>query len=127
MCAIADNLKFTGEDSTQFDDAALPTLDTALWVDSNNLIKFKFYEKPTVGNRVLHRDTALPVSCIRASLLQEAVRRLLNSSADISTEIRTRVLDDFTQKLVNSGHSAQSSRIIVVQGISKYLYKLKLS
>ena len=88
---------------------------------------FKFFEKPTVGNQVLQKDTALPTSCIRASLLQETVRRLLNCSPNGDVEIKKSVLNKFSQKLVNSGHSNQSARIILVQGLTKYLYKLDLS
>ena len=80
-----------------------------------------------MGNRVLNKNTALPVSCIRASLLQETVRRLTNSSADISSTTRTEILNKFATKLVNSGHSQQSSRIILVQGVTKYLHRLKMS
>ena len=41
--------------------------------------------------------------------------------------MRTKVLDKFAAKLVNSGHSPQSSRILIVQGVMKYLHKVKLS
>ena len=71
----------------QFSDRTLPTLDTALWVEGKEVM-FKFFEKPTVGNQVLQKDTALPTSCIRASLLQETVRRLLNCSPNGDVEIK---------------------------------------
>ena len=108
---------------TLLDLVCTPTLGNARLCRT----KFKFYEKPSVGNRVMNRNTALPTSCIRASLLQETVRRLTNSSTDISTETRTEILNKFASKLVNSGHSHQSSRIIMVQGVTKYLHNLKLS
>ena len=126
MCYIAENLKFTGEDSTQFDDETLPTLDTALWVQ-NGVVQHKFYEKPTVGNQVLHRDTSLPTACIRASLVQDTVRRLMNCSTLTGKDAKTEALNKFASKLVNSGHSCQSSRIIIVHGVTKYLHKVKLS
>ena len=46
-------------------------------------VQYAFYEKPTVGNKVLNRDTALPVSSIMATVLQETVRRLLNCSVEL--------------------------------------------
>ena len=82
MCSLTSFLKFTGEDSTMFPDETLPTLDTTLWIE-NNRVKHMFYEKPTVGNRVLIKDTALPIASIRSSLLQETVRRLQNCSLDL--------------------------------------------
>ena len=90
-------------------------------------MKYKLYEKPTVGNRVLNKETALPVSCIRASLIQETVRRLMHCSSSLDKKMRTDILNKFARKLVNSGHSSQSARILLVQGTTKYLHKLKLS
>ena len=96
MCSIAYKLRVIGEDCTQFEDNTLPTLDTALWVE-NGRIEYKFYEKPTVGNQVLSKETALPVVGIRASLVQETVRRLLNCSQSADQEIRTNVLNKLTE------------------------------
>ena len=124
-CYIAENLKFTGEDYTQFSDNILPTLET-LWTDEG-LLKYKFYGKPTVGNQVLNRDTSLPVACIRASLVQDTVRHLLNCSRSVDSSYRTEALNKFASKLVNSGHSCQSARIMIVQGVTRYLHKVKLS
>ena len=126
MCSLVTFLKFTGEDESMFPNSRLPTLDTELWVE-NGLIKYSFYEKPTVGNKVLNKDTALPVSSIWSSLLQETVRRLLNCSEDLDINEKQQILSKYAQKLVNSGHSVSSSKILIVQGVSKYLHKLKLS
>ena len=105
-----------------FSDKTLPTLDTSIWIE-NTRVKHKFYEKPTVGNQVLNRDTALPSSSMRASLLQETVRRLQNCSLDLKTEAKQEILSDYGRKLINSGHSRRSSRIILVQGVIKFLWK----
>ena len=126
LCSLTDFLRFTGEDCTMFVDNTLPTLDTSLWV-INGQIKHKFFEKPTVGNKVLSRDTALPVSCLWSSLLQETVRRLLNCSFDLEVKIKQDVLSRYAIKLINSGHSVKSARILLVQGTVKYLWKVEMS
>ena len=118
MCSLTDFLKFTGEDCSMFEDATLPTLDTAVWLEGGR-VKHIFFEKSTVGNKVLHKDTALPVSCLRASLLQETVRRLLNCSESLDVAKKQEVLSKFGKKLINSGHSVKSARITVVQGVVK--------
>ena len=81
-----------------FSDNCLPTLDTSLW-GCDGKVKHKFYEKPTVGNQVLKRDTALPLSSLRASLLQETVRRLQNCSLDLKVETKQKILSDFEENL----------------------------
>ena len=122
MCSLTDFLRFTGEDCSMFQDGTLPTLDTALWM-SNGQVLFKFFEKPTVGNQVLTKNTALPTSCLWSSLLQEAVRRLQNCSDVLDSSIKQEVLSNYCQKLINSGHSIRSARIIIVQGVVKFLWK----
>ena len=126
MCALTKFLVFTGEDCTMFSDCSLPTLDTTLWMEDRQ-VKYRFFEKPTVGNQVLNKDTALPTSSLRSSLLQETVRRLLNCSPELSKESKQKVLSSFGQKLINSGHSATSARIILVQGVVKYLWLVERS
>ena len=120
MCELTDFLTFTGEDASMFPDETLPTLDTTIWIEDGR-VRHKFFEKPTVGNQVLHRETALPASCLWTSLLQEAVRRLINCSETLNVEVKQDILSKFARKLINSGHSVRSSRIILVQGVVKYL------
>ena len=126
MCAMVDFLKFTGEDCSMFTDQTLPTLDTSLWIEGRQ-VKYKFFEKPTVGNQVLNRNTALPVASLRSSLLQETIRRLQNCSLDLDLGAKQEILSTYGLKLINSGHSIKSARILLVQGVVKYLWKLKLS
>ena len=109
-----------------FQDKTLPTLDTSIWM-SDGRVKFKFFEKPTVGNQVLNKNTALPTSCLWSSLLQETVRRLQNCCESLDKATKQQILSDYCQKLINSGHSVKSARIIVVQGVVKYFWKLDIS
>ena len=74
-----------------FPDNKLPTLDTKIWWDGVS-IKYEFFEKTMCTNLVLQRDTALSPSCIRASLTQEVVRRLMNCSKDLPVESKQIVL-----------------------------------
>ena len=86
-----------------------------------------FIKKPTVGNMVLQKDTALPLSSLRASLLQETVRPLINTSPKLDTSVKQEILSKYAQKLINSGHSETSTKILLVQGVTKYLLKVGLS
>ena len=69
----------------------------------------------------------MPTSSLRSSLLQETVRRLLNGSPELYKESKQKVLSSFGQKLINSGHSSTSARIILVQGVVKYLWLVERS
>ena len=93
----------------------------------NGRVKYAFYEKPQVGNRVILKGTALPETTVRATLLQETVRRMLNCSEDLPTTERQSILSSFASKMINSGHSVESVKITLVQGCMKYLDSLRLS
>ena len=120
MSSLVQYLKFEGEDAEMFSSNELPTLDTSIWWTGERLM-FRFFEKPTVPNRVLQKQTALSEDCIRASLNQEVVRRLLSCSPDLPLCEKRDILSKFAQKLVNSGFSVASSRITLVHGVSRYL------
>ena len=126
MSSLVTFLNFTGEDESQFPGERLPTLDTELWME-NKQIMYSFFEKATVGNKVICRDTALPQTSIRSSLLQETVRRMVNCSEKLDLESRQNILSKFAQKLINSGHSVESAKVIIVQGVTKYVNKVKMS
>ena len=73
MCSLVEFLEFTGEEASMFENNMLPMLDVEIWYEREE-VKFSFYEKPQVPNRVLQKETALPAQTIRSSLIQEVVR-----------------------------------------------------
>ena len=126
MSSLVDFLQFEGENQEMFEDLKLPTLDTAIWVDGLS-VKYQFYEKPMCPNRVLQRDSALSTDCMRASLSQEVVRRLLHCSTSLPVRIVQRFLSDFARKMINSNHSIASTKITLVHGTTRYLEMLRRS
>ena len=58
MGGLEEYLHFTMETEEEF-DGWLPTLDTDLTVDNNNMVLYKYYEKPMASNQVLHKRTAM--------------------------------------------------------------------
>ena len=119
MSSLVPFLKFEGEDHELYDDKTLPTLDTSIWWTGSK-VAYKFFEKPTCPNRTLQKDSALSQDCIRSSLTQEVVRRLLNCSLDLPVVEKQSMLSKFAQKMINSGHSVASTQIILVHGVTKF-------
>ena len=128
MNSLIDFLQFEGEESGQFENYRLPTLDTEIWVcEETGLLKHSFFEKTTCPNRVLQKATALSENSIRASLNQEVVRRLKCCSLDLPLTEKQEILSKFSQKLINSGHSVYSSQYILVHGVTRYMELLRSS
>ena len=53
-------------------------------------------------------------------LAQDMVRRLNNSSEDLGMVQRKRLVDNYAQKLLNSGYAVAQVRRIIVSGIKGF-------
>ena len=89
-------------------------------VNAENIIEYSFFEKPTASNRCLQEDTALNHNSLIMSLSNEVGRRLDNCSPSIPIQDKVEILDEFSQKLTNSGHSIKTVRTILVGGIKGF-------
>ena len=121
MSSLVNYLEFEGEESGMFHNNRLPTLDTEIWWDEvSKNIKYSFYEKPMCPNIVIQKDTALSENCIRSSLVQEGVRRLLNCSGDLPVIEKQEILSKFASKMLNSKHSVESVKFMLVHSVTRY-------
>ena len=76
---------------------------------------------------VLHKRSAMPESVRRATLNQEMVRRMVNTSEMVDMEKRLEVVDNYAQKLINSEYSMKEARDIIIGGLKGYERLLSLS
>ena len=93
-------------------------------VEDNNIINYKFYEKPMSANTVLHARTAMAEDAKIRCLANDLTRRMLTSSERIPMEVRRWIVDEYAQKLLNSGYSLEVTRRIIVAGLKGYERKL---
>ena len=120
MRGVYHFLRMTMENEEDFSDNRLPTLDLNIWVKEDNMVVFVFFEKTMCTNQVLHKDTALAEDTKISSLTAEVRRRMLNTSELLPMEERTRVLDNFSQNMTNSGWSTEKTRDIIIAGLKGY-------
>ena len=107
MNGICGWLVLTMETEIMF-DGTLPTLDLQLWVNRENKVVYKYYEKPTTPATVLHARSAIPEATRRATLNQEMIRRMMNTSELVEEEVRLEIVDHYAQKLINSEYDWQA-------------------
>ena len=70
MSSVLEFIQLEGEVAEMFGER-LTTLDTELWIcDVTGEVRYSFFEKPTVPNRLLQKDSALNQTTIRVSLVQ---------------------------------------------------------
>ena len=126
MNSICSWLVLTMEHEEMF-NGVLPTLDLIIWVSSGNKVMFSFYEKEMVSPMVLHKRSAMPEGVRRATLNQELVRRMCNTSELVDIKERVKVVDKYAQKLINSEYDLEEARSIIIGGLKGYERLLSLS
>ena len=89
-CAIGESMKgitmcldFTVETGEEYDSDWLPTLDMSMKVRGDNIILYKFFEKPTSSKLCLQSGNALSQNGLVQSLVEDVKRRLLTTSEDV--------------------------------------------
>ena len=147
--SVEEDLKFTIETAEEFNSGKLPTLDTQLWVETISdeageqdqgepgadaaegesqqetaeyqVVKYLFYSKPMGTEYTLREDSGADYNSKKASLSQSVVTRLMNTSEQLSQEMKDRVINDFGDKLRNSGYSNRQIHEIIESGIVGYM------
>ena len=125
MRGVEPYLKFTvetGEDPGY--NGWLPTLDTNIMVTKDNMIRYKYYEKPTTTEVTMQKNTAMAENPKVQILVNDLVRRFKNTSLELRGEQHIEIVDGYTQKLANSGYSSTQIRRIIISGIRGYNNKV---
>ena len=111
-------LRFTIESEEDFEDGWLPTLDTCLRVNKEtNQVEFKFFEKPEASKKTVQRSTAMEENSKFKILSNDLMRRFFNTMEEIDQPEKWTIIDQYGQKLLNSGYSLDQVRKISVNGI----------
>ena len=119
MNSICSWLELTMETEEMF-NGVLPTLDLEIWVTESNKIMFSFFEKSMTAQLVLHKRSAIPEGVRRATLNQEMVRRMINTSEGVPIEKRLEIVDKYAQKMLNSEYSVEETRSVIIAGLKGY-------
>ena len=120
MQGVEEYLAFTMESGEDFEGGWLPTLDTALRVGEDNLIQFRFFEKETTSQRTVQKRTAMEQNSKMQVVANDLVRRLCNTMEEVGGQEIIKVVDNYTQKLLNSGYTVEETRAIIVKGLKGY-------
>ena len=110
---------------------AVPFLDTAVWinkVDDNHpkgKILHRYYEKPMNAQIVIHKDSAMNERMKRTTHTQQIIRVLRNTSRDLPDDQREIGVNQYVQKLYNSGYDERYRHEVVKSAYNGYHKQLK--
>ena len=117
------DLTFTMETMSMFQSLEIPTLDFTLWLEMEEgrpTLKHRFYSKPMSSPYSVLETSAWAWSPKSVSLAQEVFRRLQNTSDTLPSPDKTRILEEYTQKLKDSGYNRKQVREIMSAGIRNF-------
>ena len=93
--------------------------------DGSNRVLHRFYEKPTSSNITVQKRTAMAEDAKIQIVSNDLIRRLLNSSEELGRGAKVKVVDEYAQKLANSGYGREQIKRILCNGIKGYEGKLR--
>ena len=116
MNSISDDLEFTMELCSDFQDNKLPTLSFALFAGKNGL-RHTYFEKSMRNQILVMERSAIGRQQIMSIMSNELVRRLEVLSIDLEQPEVDEIVNKFTQQLWNSEYNWKQCRDIVVSGL----------
>ena len=125
MNEVFNELQFTVETAEDFDCNSLPTLDTRIWMTDEGKVQYSYFEKPMSSSKVMEKMSAIGERSKVASLSQDLVRRLLNTSITLPQSCINNVIDKYSIKLLNSGYSKPQIHNIITSGLRGFEGKLR--
>ena len=112
-------LKFEMETPEMFIEQKLPTLDFKCWMYGNKIM-YSFFQKAVAKKTLIQRKSALGENCKVASLSQNMVRRMKNTSEELPDTERVSIINEYCAQLEASGYSVTQTRNIVKAGLTGY-------
>ena len=120
MQGVDECLKFTVESGEKYPDGWLPTLYLSLIVGADNKVMYRFFEKDMCASTTVMKRTAFNENSMLQIVSNDLVRRLTYTMEQMGEQERNKVVDQYGQKLLNSGYSLEQTRHIWVNGIKGF-------
>ena len=128
-------LSFTFDHPALHDSKMVPCLDLQLWVHhpqheeqglGADTLAWSFYEKSTSSSKVMRATSAFTWRCKLVTMSNEVVRRMRNSTRQLTLEARLSIMSTFIDKLRSSGYARSTVDGILTSGLKCYFRKLTI-
>ena len=91
-------------------------------------VDYRFYSKPCSGPYLMMRDSAMPARTKMASLTQEVIRHLRNTSASLAGEdLQAPILTLFRRRMAISGYGEGYRKKVFTAGVPGFEGNLEAS
>ena len=88
-------------------------------------IFYQYFEISGSRKDMIHFSSAMGFNMKSASLVQELIRRLMNTEDTVNQSVRNDIIVNYIQKFLNSGYDYDQIKKFVISGILGYTRKLR--
>jgi hypothetical protein len=121
--SIWPEIQWTVDVPSNHHDGMMPMLDLKVGMHDGEVI-YEFYAKSMNTPFCIPARSAHSWSIKRSTLVQEGVRRMLNTSSNVSTDRRRVIMEDWDKKLRFSGYGREFRQKVISRAINIYRHKL---
>ena len=104
----------------------MPCLEVQLR-SKNQQIEFKHFSKPCANSFVIGERSAMSARDQRTVLIQEGLRRRLNTSAALPSEVWQQIIEDFAVRMYRSGYKSRMRSQAIHGALAAYVHRVRLN
>jgi hypothetical protein len=123
---IWPEIKWTMDVPSNYANLRMPMLDTQVGMENGEVV-FEYYEKKMNTPYCIPARSAHSWSIKRSSLIQEGVRRMLNTSRNSPSSVRKEIMERWDLKLRYSGYLYKFRETVIAAAIGVYGGKVQES
>ena len=116
---ICESIQVTIDCPSLHENKKMPILDLEVQM-IENMVEYTHFKKSMVNDTLLMKQSAMPYKMKKASLIQEGVRILRNTSRRLGSNEQVRHLNEFSWRLKISGYEDYERREIIMLATKAY-------
>ena len=118
--SVEPNIEVEVDYPSKHEDNMMPILDMKMAINSENEVKYMFYRKPQSNRFTMMARSALSSRVKRATMSNDALRRLLCCSPNLEENKRVEVMEEYARMLKRSGYSQKFRHEIISDAVQGF-------
>ena len=118
--SIEPNIEVEVDYPSKYEDKMMPILDMKMAINNENEVEYMFYRKPQSNKFTMLARSALSSRVKRATMSNDALRRLLCCSPNLDEHKRVEVMEEFARMLKRSGYSQKFRYEVISDAVQGY-------
>ena len=118
--SVEPNIEVEVDYPSKHEDKMMPILDMKMAITNENEVKYMFYRKPQSNRFTMMARSALSSRVKRATMSNDALRRLLCCSPNLEEHKKVKVMEEYARMLKRSGYSQKFRHEIISDAVQGF-------